>query len=97
MSLTQVVSLMQSSFDPTLILESDESTKVVSPMQYLVDPTLLLGSDVSFDCVFKISSSVPSEPGGNPLFFSTLPPIPRMISFDWNDLVESHLPSSTPF
>jgi hypothetical protein len=28
---------------------------------------------------------------------STPPPSPRMVSFDWNDLVESCLPSSTPF
>jgi hypothetical protein len=26
-----------------------------------------------------------------------LPPSPRMVSFDWNDIVEPHLPSSTPF
>jgi hypothetical protein len=26
-----------------------------------------------------------------------LPPSPRMVSFDWNDLVEPHLPSSAPF
>jgi hypothetical protein len=66
-------------------------------MQYLVDPTLLLGSDVSTDYVFSISSSVLSEQGGIPLTSSTPPPSPRMVSFDWNDLVEPHLPSSTPF
>jgi hypothetical protein len=26
-----------------------------------------------------------------------LPPIPRVVSFDWNDIVEPQLPSSTPF
>jgi hypothetical protein len=26
-----------------------------------------------------------------------LPPSPGMVSFDWNDLVESHLPYSAPF
>jgi hypothetical protein len=66
-------------------------------MQSLVDPTLLLGSDASFDYVFSISSSVPSEQGGIPLSSSMLPPSPRMVSFDWNDLVEPHLPSSAPF
>jgi hypothetical protein len=70
---------------------------VVSLMQSSADPTLLLGSDVSFDYVFSISSSVPSEQGGNPLSSSMLPPSPGMVSFDWNDLVESRLPSSTPF
>jgi hypothetical protein len=93
----EVVMPMQSLVDPTLLLESDESTKVISPMQYLVDPTLLLGSDASFDYVFSISSSVPSEQGGIPLSLSMLPPSPRMVSFDWNDLVEPHLPSSAPF
>jgi hypothetical protein len=88
---------MQSLVDPTLLLESVESTKVVMPMQYLVDPTLLMGSDVSTDYVFSISSSVLSEQGGIPLTSSTPPPSPRMVSFDWNDLVEPHLPSSTPF
>jgi hypothetical protein len=83
--------------DPTLLLESVESTKVVMPMQYLADPTLLMGSDVSTDYVFSISSSVLSEQGGIPLTSSTPPPSPRMVSFDWNDLVEPHLPSSAPF
>jgi hypothetical protein len=49
---------MQSSVDPTLLLESVESSKVVTPMQYFVDPTLLTGSDVSTDYVFSISSLV---------------------------------------
>jgi hypothetical protein len=70
---------------------------VVMPMQYLVDPTLLMGSDVSTDYVFSISSSVLSEQGGIPLTSSTPPPSPRMVSFDWNDLVEPLLPSSAPF
>jgi hypothetical protein len=54
----EVVMSMQSSVDPTLLLESVESTKVVTPMKYSVYPTLLLGSDVSTDYVFIISSSV---------------------------------------
>jgi hypothetical protein len=94
---TKAVMLMKSSTDPTLLLESVESTKVVMPMQYSVDPTLLLGSDVSTDYVFSISRSVLSEQGGILLTSSTPPPSPRMVSFDWNDLVESHLPSSAPF
>jgi hypothetical protein len=52
---------------------------------------------VSTDYVFSISSSVLSEQGGIPLTSSTPPPSPRMVSFDWNDLIEPHLPSSTPF
>jgi hypothetical protein len=31
------------------------------------------------------------------LFSSTLPPSPRMVSFDWNNLVDPFLPSSSPF
>jgi hypothetical protein len=71
--------------------------KVVTPMQSLIDPTLLLESDVSTDYVFSISSSLLSEQGGIPLASSTPPPSPRMVSFEWNDLVEPILPSSAPF
>jgi hypothetical protein len=71
--------------------------KVVMPMQSSDDPTLLLGSDVSTNYVFSIFGSVFSEQGGIPLTPSTPRPSPRMVSFDWNDLVEPHLPSSAPF
>ena len=66
-------------------------------MQSSDDPTVILGSDVSTDYVFSISGSILSKQGGIPLVPSTPPPSPRMISFDWNDLVEPHLPSSAPF
>jgi hypothetical protein len=66
-------------------------------MQSLDDPTLLLGSDVSTYYAFSIFDSVFSEQGGIPLAPRTPPPSPRMVSFDWNDLVEPHLPSSAPF
>jgi hypothetical protein len=66
-------------------------------MQYSADPTLLFRSDVSTDYVFSISSLGFSEQGGIPIILSTPPPSPRMVSFDWNDLVEPHLPSSAPF
>jgi hypothetical protein len=88
---------MQYLVDPTLLLESVKSTKVDTLMQSLVDPTLLLGSDVSTDFVFSISSSLLSEQGEISLTSRTPPPSPRMVSFDWNDLVEPHLPSSAPF
>jgi hypothetical protein len=93
----EVVTLMQSSTNPTLLLGSDKSSKVVNPMQYLADLAPLSQSDKYFDYVFSISSLVPSEERGFSLSLSTLPPIPRMVSFDWNDLVKPHLPSSTPF
>jgi hypothetical protein len=59
----KVFTPMQTSVDPTLLLESVESTKVVTPMQSSTDPTLRLGSDVSTNYVFSISSSVLSEQG----------------------------------
>jgi hypothetical protein len=52
---------------------------------------------VYFDRFLSISSLIPSKQGGIPLSSSTLPPSPRMVSFDWNDIVEPHLPSSPPF
>jgi hypothetical protein len=66
-------------------------------MQSLANPTLLLESDVSIDYVCSISSSVPSAQQGISLIPSTPPPNPRMVSFDWKDLFEPHLPSSAPF
>jgi hypothetical protein len=72
-------------------------SKLVMLMQSSDDPTLLLGSDISTDYVFSISGLVFSEQGGIPLIPITPPPSPRMVSFDWNDLVEPRLPSSAPF
>jgi hypothetical protein len=89
----EVVVSMQSLADPTLLLESDKSKEVTLLMQSSVNPTLLLGGDVSFDHVLSISSYVPSTQGRFPLSSSTLPPSPRMASFDWDDLIEPQLPS----
>jgi hypothetical protein len=94
---TKVVMLLQYSVDPTLLLNIVESTKVVMPMPSSVDPTPLLESEVSTDYVFRISSSVLLEQGAIPLASRTPPTSPRMVSFDWNDLVEPHPPSSAPF
>jgi hypothetical protein len=52
---------------------------------------------VSIDYICNVFSSTLSEQGDIPLSSSTLPLSPRMVSFDWNDLVELHLHSSTPF
>jgi hypothetical protein len=57
----EVVVPMESSVNPTLLLESEDYKKVTLPMQSLVTPTLLLGGDASFDHVLSISSYVPSE------------------------------------
>ena len=71
--------------------------KVVMPMQSSDDPTPTLGSEVSTNYVFIVSSSVLSEQGGISYILSTPSPSPSMVSFDWNDLIELRLPSSTPF
>jgi hypothetical protein len=94
---TKVVTPMQSSVDPTLLLESFKSTKVVTSMQYFLDPTLLMGTNVCTNYVFNISNSVLSEQGGILLTLITPSPSPRMVLFYWNDLVDPHRPSSTPF
>jgi hypothetical protein len=69
----EVVMSMQSSADPTLLLESDKSKEVTFPMQSSVNPTLLLEGDVSFDHVLIISSIVPFEEGSILLSPSALP------------------------
>jgi hypothetical protein len=52
---------------------------------------------MSTDYVFIIFGSILSEQGGISFILSTPPPSPRMVSFDWSDLVEPRLPSVTPF
>jgi hypothetical protein len=88
--------LLQFLVDPTLLLESEKFKEVTLLMQYLVNPTLILEGDVSFDHILNIFSSVTFEQGSIPLSPS-MPPSPRMVSFDWNDLVDPRLLSSTPF
>jgi hypothetical protein len=51
---------------------------------------------VSFNYVFNISSSVPSEQEVISLSLSIPPSSIRIVSFYWNDLIEPHLPSSAP-
>jgi hypothetical protein len=92
-----VVVSMQYLVDPTLLLESDKPQEVTLSMHSLVNPTLLLGGDASFDHVLRISIYVPSPQGSIPLSLSTLPPIPRMVYFDLNDLVEPQITYSAPF
>jgi hypothetical protein len=84
----EVVVPMKSLADPPLLLKSDKSKEVTFSMQYSVNPTLLLEGYTSFDHVLGISSLVPSKQGSIPLSLSMLPPSPRVVSFDWNDLVE---------
>jgi hypothetical protein len=84
----EVVVSMQSSVDPTLLLENYKSNEVTFPMQSSVNPNLLLEGDAPFDHVLSISSPVPSEHESIPLSPSKIPPSLRMVSFDWNNLVE---------
>jgi hypothetical protein len=93
----EVVMLMQYLANPTLLLESDKPKEVTLLMQSSVNPTLLLEGDASFDDVLRISSFVPSSLGRIPLSSSMLPPSPRVVSFNWNYLVEPRLPSYIPF
>jgi hypothetical protein len=65
-------------------------------MQSSDDPILLLGSDVSTHYVFSIYGSILSQQGGILLIPSTPPPSLRMVSFDWNDLVEPHVRKTGP-
>jgi hypothetical protein len=96
-TIEELIIPMQSSVDPTLLSESDKSKEVTLLMQSSVNHTLLLKGDVSFDHVLSISSFVPPEQGSIPLSSITLPPSPRVVSFDWNDLVEPRIHYSTPF
>jgi len=66
-------------------------------MQSLIDPALLLGGDASIDYVFRISSLVLYEQGGIKKSSSILPPSPRMVSFDWNSIINPPLPFYSPF
>jgi hypothetical protein len=74
-----------------------EVTPTALPMQSSVNPTLLLEGDASFDHVLSISIPVPSEQGSILLSLSKLPQSPRVVLFDWDNLVKPRLPSSTPF
>jgi hypothetical protein len=93
----EVVMLMQSSTNPTLLLESENPKGVTFSMQSSINLTLILEGDASFNHVLIISSHVYSQQGSILLSLRMIPPSPRVVSFDWNDLVESQLPSSTPF
>ena len=58
----KVVMPMNSSADPTLLLESVESTKVVTPLQSSIDPTLLLKSVDSTKVIMLMPYSADPTP-----------------------------------
>jgi hypothetical protein len=57
----EVVVLMQSSIDPTLLLESDKSKEAIAPMQFSVDLALLVLVLYLLCHILSISSLAPSE------------------------------------
>jgi hypothetical protein len=91
----EVVGLIPSSVDPILHLESGVN-KVVGPIQSLIDPTLPLESEVDVAQVFLTTSDYSIQGGISPVSMAP-PPNTEVISFDWNILTESHLPSYLPF
>jgi hypothetical protein len=96
-TIEEVVIPMQYSVDPTLLLKNGNYKEGTFLMQSSVNPTLLLRGDASFNHVLNISSPVPFEQGSIPVSLNMLPPIPRMVSFHSDDIVEPHLTSCTPF
>jgi hypothetical protein len=74
--------------DPTLLLESDISKGVVTPMQFSVDPSFLILVLYLLCHVLIISSAIPFAQWSIPLSLSMLPPSPKVVSFNWNDIVE---------
>ena len=70
---------------------------VVVQVQYLADYTPLLGGEVPSDKVCLISSTKSYGIGGILVYLNVPPPSSRSVSFDWDSVVESRLPSTTPF
>jgi hypothetical protein len=93
----EVVVSMQSSIDPTLLLESDKSKEAVAPMQFLVDPALLVLVLYLLCHVLSISSTSPSEQERVLLFPSSLPPSLDEVPFDWDGLVGYPMPLPMSF
>jgi hypothetical protein len=88
----EVVISMQSSIDPTLLLESDKSKEAVVPMQFLVDPALLVLVLYLLCHVLSISSTSPFEQERVLLFLSSLSPSIDEGPFDWDGLVGYPMP-----
>ena len=82
--------------NPTLTSESDFHESVES-IALLINPTLLSESEVSASHIFFTASSEFTEQGGTELTSDEPPPSSWIASFDWDSLVESHLPSNEPF
>ena len=91
-----VIEPMSSLVNPTLTLES-EFHEAVESIPSLINPTLLLESEVSASHIFFTISSELIEQGGIEFASNQPPPSSWIVSFDWDSLVEPHLPSNAPF
>jgi hypothetical protein len=93
----EVVMPMQSSIDPTLLLESEKSKEAVTPMQFSVDPAFLVLVLYLLCHVLRISSLSPSEQERVLLFPSSLPLSLDEVPFDWDGLVRYPMPPPMSF
>ena len=69
---------------------------MVVSISHSVDPTLPLESELPTAQVLLVTSDS-STPGGISPISTEPPPSTEVFSFDWNRLIEPHLPSSIPF
>jgi hypothetical protein len=88
----EVVMLMQSLVEPTLLLESHESKGAVTSMQFSVDPALLVLVLYLLCHFLSISSLTPSEQERVLLFPISLPPTLDEVLFDWDGLMGYPIP-----
>ena len=87
---------MSSLFNPILPSKSDFH-EVVESIPLSINPTLPLESEVSTSHIFFTASSELTEQRGTELTSDQPPPRSQIASFDWDSLVEPHLPSNAPF
>ena len=91
-----VIEPMSSLVNPTLPSES-EFHEVVESIPFSINPTLPLESEVSAGHIFFTTNSELTEQGSTELVSDQPPPSSRITSFDWDSLVESHIPSDARF
>jgi hypothetical protein len=93
----EVVASMQSSVNPTLLLETKKSKGAVTPMEFLVNLILLVLVLYLLCHVLSISSTSPSKQERVLLFPSSLPPSLDEVPFDWDGLVGYPMPLPMSF
>ena len=95
-SAPHVIEPMPSLVNPTLPSESDFH-EAVELIPSSINPTLLLESEMYASHIFITASSELIEQGGIETALEDPPPSSRIASFDWDSLIELHLPSVAPF